>query len=162
MQEYTNEKMMALVLRSTKFTARTLEKAVSMYLRHHAQKKADPQNTRHGKMKVGKLLGLDQGAATIELKDDGLKDFNKSMKRYNVDYAIKKDKTVEPPKYIIFFKSRDKDAIAEAFKDYVHRHDKRAERPSLHERLNYFKDIVSKNKELEQSKERVKHQERTL
>ena len=32
---------------------------------------------------------------------------------------MKKDKTVEPPKYMVFFKGKDADVITQAFKEFV-------------------------------------------
>ena len=40
-------------------------------------------------------------------------------RKYRIDYAVKKDKSVDPPKYFVFFKSRDQDAMTMAFKGYA-------------------------------------------
>ena len=45
---------------------------------------------------------------------------NTVARKYNVDFAVKKDKTTEPPKYLVFFKGRDADAVAQAFKEFVY------------------------------------------
>ena len=34
-------------------------------------------------------------------------------------YAIKKDKTTVPPRYLVFFKGRDADVLTQAFKEFV-------------------------------------------
>ena len=51
--------------------------------------------------------------------------------KYNVDFAVKRDKTTEPPKYLVFFKGKDADVIAQAFKEFVKVNEKKQQRPSL-------------------------------
>ena len=36
-----------------------------------------------------------------------------------MDYAVKKDRSSSPPKYLIFFKGRDADALTAAFTEYT-------------------------------------------
>ena len=36
-----------------------------------------------------------------------------------MDYAIKKDITENPPKYLVFFKARDADVLTQALKEYT-------------------------------------------
>ena len=38
-------------------------------------------------------------------------DFQKIAKKYGVDFAVVKDKNVNPPVYTIFFKAKDMDAV---------------------------------------------------
>ena len=72
---------------------------------------------------------------------------------------MKKDRSNTPPKYLIFFKARDADALTAAFTEYTGRKVRRAEkeqRPSVLAALNRFKELVKnavpnpeKRKELE-------------
>ena len=73
------------------------------------------QQATHGKMSVKKLVGQGMGASSIEVTDNNIKSFERVARKYNVDFAVKKDKTVEPPKYMVFFKSKDADVITQAF-----------------------------------------------
>lgn len=50
---------------------------------------------------------------------------------YGVDYAITKDKSQVPPRYLIFFKARDSDALTAAFKEFSAETARKAERPSM-------------------------------
>lgn len=75
---------------------------------------------------------------------------------YNVDFAVKKDKTTDPPKYVVFFKGRDADAVAQAFKEFVYGNEKRKGRTSVREKLKRFRDAVSQNKNRERSREKNK------
>ena len=115
MQEEVTQKTIALVFKSSRLTADVLKKAMKMYLE---RRKAGQQAT-HGKMSVKKLVGQGMGASSIEVTDNNIKSFERVTRKYNVDFAVKKDKTVEPPKYMVFFKGKDADVITQAFKEFV-------------------------------------------
>ena len=76
-----------------------------------------------------------------------------------MDYAVKKDRSTSPPKYLIFFKARDADALTAAFTEYTDKKVKKAEkteRPSVLAKLAQFKELLkntvvdrSRRKELE-------------
>ena len=70
-----------------------------MYLEHQKHKKPS-----HGKIPVKKLVGQGEGAKSIEGTDSNIKSFERVARKYNVDFAVKRDKTTEPPKYLVFFK----------------------------------------------------------
>lgn len=36
-----------------------------------------------------------------------------------MDFALKKDATVSPPRWLVFFKARDADALTAAFKEFT-------------------------------------------
>lgn len=40
--------------------------------------------------------------SNIEVTDKNIKSFEKVARKYGVDFAIKKDKSVTPPKYLVF------------------------------------------------------------
>ena len=83
-------------------------------------------------------------------------------RKYNVDFAVKKDKTTDPPKYVVFFKGRDADAVAQAFKEFVYGNEKRNGRTSVREKLKRFRDAVSQNKNRERSREKNKDRGQSL
>ena len=59
-----------------------------------------------------------------------------------MDYAVRKDRGAASPKYLIFFKGRDSDAINAAFQEYLGRKVRRASRPSVLEKLEHFKGLA--------------------
>ena len=85
--------------------------------------------------------------SNIELTDPGIRDFDRVARKYGVDYAIKRDRSSNPPRFLIFFKSRDADALTTAFQEYTARKVKKAERPSVLEKLEQFKDMVKNTAE---------------
>ena len=55
--------------------------------------------------------------------------------------VLKKDKSGEIPKYLVFFKARDADALTAAFKEYTAKTDRKKEKPSILRKLRRFKDM---------------------
>ena len=146
MQEETTQKTIALAIKTSKLTASVLQKAMKMYLEH--QKHKEPS---HGKIPVKKLVGQGAGAKSIEVTDDNIKAFERVARKYNVDFAVKRDKTTEPPKYLVFFKGKDADVIAQAFKEFVKVNEKKQQRPSLRQKLKGLQKMIAQNKNRERS-----------
>ena len=160
MQEEVESRTVTLIVSGSKFTGRMLKDAISKYLAHRKEKKL--QKTRDspvkpcGKQTVKELVGQNQGVSNIEINDPDIKSFEKIARKYGVDYAIKKDRSTSPPKYLVFFKARDADALTAAFTEYSSNKVKQQERPSVLKKLAHFKEMVknavvdrSKKKELE-------------
>ena len=158
MQEEATNKTIALVFRTTKLTAETLKKAIQMYLEHQ---KGNTQN-KHGKISVKKLVGQNAGVSSIEVTDNNIKQFEKVAKKYSVDFSIKKDKTVDPPKYMVFFKGRDADVISQAFKEFVKVNEKVKQRESVKQKLQKLVKVVAQNKNKERSREKEKDRGQSL
>ena len=64
-------------------------------------------------------------------------------KKYHVDFALKKDKSVEHPRYLVFFKSRDADAITAAFQEFAAI--QITQKPSIRQRLSAAKEQAEKS-----------------
>ena len=165
MQEEVENRTLTLIVSGTKFTGRLFKAAISKYMAHRREKKLEKQRSRDspvtpkGKQTVKQLIGQNQGVSNIEINDPSIKDFERIARKYGVDYAVKKDRSASPPKYLIFFKARDADALTAAFSEYTQRKVKKAdrsERPSVLEKLAQFKELLkntvvdrSRRKELE-------------
>ena len=165
MQEEVENRTLTLVVSGTKFTGRLFKAAISKYMAHRREKKLEKQRSRDspvtpkGKQTVKQLIGQNQGVSNIEINDPSIKDFERIARKYGVDYAVKKDRSASPPKYLIFFKARDADALTAAFTEYTGKKVKKAEkteRPSVLEKLAQFKELLkntvvdrSRRKELE-------------
>lgn len=165
MQEEVENRTLTLVVSGTKFTGRLFKAAISKYMAHRREKKLEKQRSRDspvtpkGKQTVKQLIGQNQGVSNIEINDSSIKDFERIARKYGVDYAVKKDRSASPPKYLIFFKARDADALTAAFSEYTQKKVKKAdrsERPSVLEKLAQFKELLkntvvdrSRRKELE-------------
>ena len=165
MQEEVENRTLTLIVSGTKFTGRLFKAAISKYMAHRREKKLEKQRSRDspvtpkGKQTVKQLIGQNQGVSNIEINDPSIKDFERIARKYGVDYAVKKDRSTSPPKYLIFFKGRDADALTAAFSEYTQKKVKKAdrsERASVLAKLAQFKELLkntvvdrSRRKELE-------------
>ena len=132
---------MALAINGTKITGRMIKAAIASYLAH--RKAAKSQDViPHGKQTVKQLIGQNQGVSNVELTDPSIRAFERIARKYGVDYAVKRDRANDPPRFLIFFKSRDADALTSAFNEYVGKKVKKASRPSVLQRLAHFKELV--------------------
>ena len=114
MQEEVENRAVTLVISATKLTGRLLKAAILKYLASRKEKKlakarAAPEKPT-GKQTVKQLIGQNQGVSNIEITDSNIKSFERVARKYGVDFALKKDKSGDIPKYLVFFKARDADA----------------------------------------------------
>jgi len=156
MQEEVTGKSVALIIDGAKMSEQVLEKALQKFL--EAQKNKSPKMHR-GKQTLKQLAGQNAGLANIEISDKNIKAFTHVAKKYHVDFALKKDTTAEQPRYLVFFKSRDADAITAAFQEFASRKMGRDEKPSIRERLAQAREQAARKVEhraLDREKARVK------
>jgi hypothetical protein len=156
MQEEVTGKAVALIIDGAKMSEQVLEKALQKFL--EAQKNKSPKMHR-GKQTLKQLAGQNAGLANIEISDKNIKAFTHVAKKYHVDFALKKDTTAEQPRYLVFFKSRDADAITAAFQEFASRKMGRDEKPSIRERLAQAKEQAAQKVEhraLDREKVKVK------
>ena len=115
MQEEVENRTVNLAISTTKLTGRTIIAGIRKYLQHREKvkmKKArDP--AVHGKQSVKQLLGQNQGATNVEIDKESIRDFEKLAKKYGVDFAVRKDKSVDPPRFLVFVRSKDADRSEE-------------------------------------------------
>ncbi len=154
MQEEVENKTVTLIINSTKFSGRVLKSAISKYLAHrsakHREKKMDKKAEKraaqvkkegygnvvhHGKQSVKALIAQNQGVSNMDVSDKDLKGFEKIARKYNVDYAVRKTKG-HPPKYLVFFKARDNDALISAMEEYTRKKEYKKDHPSIIKRLS--------------------------
>lgn len=156
MQEEVTGKSVALIIDGAKMSEQVLEKALQKFL--ESQKNKSPKMHR-GKQTLKQLAGQNAGLANIEISDKNIKAFTHVAKKYHVDFALKKDTTAEQPRYLVFFKSRDADAITAAFQEFASRKMGRDEKPSIRERLAQAREQAVQKVEhrtLDREKARVK------
>lgn len=167
MQEEVENKSVNLAVRSSKVTAQVLYKGLKAFIDHQkrkaAMKAADKDEPIKGEQSVKELVGHGQGVSSMPIGDDGIKDFKKICNKYGVDFAVVKDKTVEPPQFTVFFKAKDADAITQVLKEYSAKQMKKKQKaetkkPSILDKLKKFKDIVAKTprKDKEKKKEQTR------
>ena len=165
MQEQVNEKTIAFQVNAAKLTANELKKLIALYLRHQNQKKMNKKGIKSvkplGKTTLEKLIKKHDGLKNIEITEKNIKDFEKVAKKYNLEYALKKDVQSNPPTYFVFFKGKDLDVIDFAFKEYLKLSLEKTKdvKPSLKAAL---KEMVEKAKKLNKDKAKKPQKEQSL
>ena len=156
MQDEVNEKTVAISIKATKLTAALLQAAMKKLLAQ-AKKQLDKQTTPHGKQTLKQLMKQNAGVSNIEITDSNIKAFESTAKKYGVDFALKKDATETPPRYLVFFKGRDADVLTAAFKEFSAKKLTQEQKPSIRKALAAFKE---KAKLLNANREKVKNKDR--
>ena len=157
MQEEVENRTVSLAIRSSKLTADVLKKAITKYLAYRIEKsKAKAVMKPTGKQTVKELIGQNQGVSNIEITEKNIKGFDRVARKYGVDYAVKKDTSGEIPKYLVFFKARDADALTAAFTEFASK-EKNREKPSV---IKHLRDL--KAPEIAKDAQRVRHKEKGL
>ena len=159
MQEEVTQRTVALCVEATKLSAGMLQQAMKKVL-DEMQKGVTGHKTKlhHGKQTLRQLMKHNTGVSNIEITDQNIRAFSATAKKYGIDFALKKDTTSQPPRYLVFFKSRDADALTAAFAEYSGKVVKRQsqEKPSVRRQLTQLQEVVRK---MAQSLSRNKQQE---
>ena len=142
MQEEVENRTVNLAISTSRLTLRTVESLLKKAI-HHLQEQKAKGGVPRGKQSVKKLIGQNQGVSSIEVAKTGLRGFEQIARKYGVDFAIKKDRTESPTRYLVFFKARDADALTAAFKEFTAKSLGKNKRPSVLAQLNQFKELVA-------------------
>lgn len=152
MQEEVEQRAVTLAINTSKMSARVLKAAISRYLAHRKevkgrQTRAAPVKLRDkpptkpmGKQSVKQLIGQNQGVASIEITNRNIKSFERVARKYGVDFALKKDRSGDKPRYLVFFKARDGDALTAAFKEFCAKDERHREKPSIVQTLRRMRE----------------------
>ena len=163
MQEQVNEKSIALTIKTAKLTEKVLEKAIIAMIAQMKKNNAKNKNINSktnasynadsaykGKQSVKELTNQGAALSTFEIPDGGVKKFERVAKKYNINFAVKKDAS-EKDKYIIFFKSKDADVLTAAFNEYSAKVVKK-QKPSLKAKLEKNIEKVRENPVIQKTK----------
>ncbi|MDU1141535.1 PcfB family protein [Enterocloster bolteae] len=140
MQEEVENRTVNLAISTTKLTGRALLSAFRKYLQYRKSRKAEKSV---GEQTIGELLGQNQGASNIEIEKTDIQGFKKILGKYGIDYAITKDPSQTPNRYLVFFKARDGDAMTAAFKEYSASLMQKQRKPSVLQQLHKLKQLAA-------------------
>ena len=165
MQEEVENRTVNLAVSTTRLTARSIIRGVRWFIMNHSQKKIRKQMKHpfaEGKQSVADLLKAGVSTDKIELPDGSARDFCKLAKKFGVDYAIRKDKSQEPARYVVFFKAKDTEVLDQVVKEYVSKTNAKAEKASVREQLKDEKAKAHENADKQSKRKARKHRkERT-
>ena len=118
------------MISTTKLSARTVLRAVKAAFRLYQSKASQ------GKQSVRTLLRQNRGVSSVEISKTGIRGLERYAKKYGIDYAIRKDTSEVPPRYLVFFKAPDAEAFNSAFKEYSASLLNKDKRPSVLAKLH--------------------------
>ena len=152
MQEEVDQKTIALSMKTGKLTAQVLQAALKKYLQHRAKGKT---TLHHGQQSLKQLKKHGAALSNIEITEANIGAFKPCAKKYGVDFALRKDKTTQPPHYVVIFKSKDADNLEQAFKEFTAKKLQQQERPSIRKTLAVLKEKAAARSS-QQAKEKIK------
>ena len=138
MQDEVNTKVVAIAIKGGRITAEVLKKALAKFIEEieKAEKQASQPKTYRGKQSIKHLVEQNAAISNIEVTDGNIKSFERTANKYGIDYALKKDTSEQPPRYLVFFKGRDVDVMTQAFKEFSAKTVKQKEKQSLKQKLS--------------------------
>ena len=159
MQDEVNTKVIALVVKGGRISADVLRKALKKFVEEleKAQKTASQPKIYRGNQSVKHLVEQNAAISNIEVTDGNIKSFERTARKYGIDYALKKDTSEQPPRYLVFFKGRDVDVMTQAFKEFSAKTVKQKDKPSLRHKLSRHQE---QSKKQQREKIKVKSKER--
>lgn len=141
-QEDLEYRSIALSIKAAKITERILAKAMVAVIRKTKQAKNTPVV---GKQSI-KELAKGGTLSNIEITDKNIKNFDPVARKYGINYALQKDSSSEPPRWLVFFRAKDIDAITAAFNEYYKSAVKRdKDKPSVKETIKESRDTAKDN-----------------
>ena len=103
MQDEVNTKVVAIMIKGGKISAEVLKKALDKFVQEieKAQKQMQHPKTYRGKQSIKHLMSQNAAISNIEVTDGNIKSFERTASKYGLDFALKKDVSVEPPSYCV-------------------------------------------------------------
>ncbi len=133
-----------------------LKAAIAKYLAHRKEVKLEKSRSApdtYGRVSMEELQKQYGDLRSINIDDNNTRQFERIARKYRVKYKVYR---LEKGKYQIFFKAPNDEAMQAAFKAYAVQKLKKAQRPSVLQKLQKFKELVKapfvgreKRKELE-------------
>ena len=149
--DYENgaKKTIDISIKAEKLTADVLKAALQEFLSGKAEKKGRMTYKQLQEKSISKL-------DSIVVSDRNIGDFLKTARKYDVDFALKKDKN-DPPTYHVFFSAAKTEDFKRAFSEYLGKGQdkKRGEftREQMHQQARKIRNKPHKQKQREKTRE---------
>ena len=115
------KKTIDLSIKAEKLTSDILKDALQEFMQGKAEKK--------GRMSYRQLeKKSDSKLDSIEVSEDNIGDFLRSARKYDVDFALKADKSTDPVTYHVFFSASKTENFKKAFTEYIGKNAKTGQR----------------------------------
>lgn len=168
MQEEINHKTISVSIKGAKVTAQTLKDALRAVLRARERHKQNAQRrdaeypydddvaVSRGKQSLRDLQAEGVELSNIEITDENIKSFERYARKYGIDYALKKDKAAEPPRYFVFFRARDVKTMEAAFKEFTD-YTSKEKKPSVKKKLRLSQKRSAQHRERAREKKKERN-----
>ena len=150
--ESGTKKTIALTMKAERITSDILKSAIQDFMSGKAEKK--------GRMTYKQLQDKSPSKLdSIEVSDSNIGDFLKTARKYDIDFALKRDKSTSPPTYHVFFSAAKTEDFKRAFSEYVGKGQgktqKRGEftREQMHQQAQKIRNKPRKQKQREKTRE---------
>ena len=99
----------------------------------------------HGKQTVRQLVKHSNGLKRVPVQGERLKEFERVLKRYGVDFAVMKETKADSPRFLVFFKAKDEEVLSSVLADCTRRQMEKSmiKRPSVLKLLESMKEKVA-------------------
>jgi hypothetical protein len=111
--QQNGKKILDITVQASHLTSDVLKSAMQDFLSGKAEKT--------GRMSLKQLSSKSSAGKleSIEITDSNIKDFLSTAKKYEIDYALKRDSGTSPTTYHVFFQASKTDAFKKAFSEYA-------------------------------------------
>lgn len=119
-----------------------LKAAIAKYLAHRKEVRLEKSRSApdtYGRVSMEELQKQYGDLRSINIDDNNTRQFERIARKYRVKYKVYR---LEKGKYQIFFKAPNDEAMQAAFKAYAVQKLKKAQRPSVLQKLQKFKELV--------------------
>ena len=148
--DYENgaKKTIDISIKAEKMTADVLKSALQEFLSGKAEKK--------GRMTYKQLQAKSPSKLdSIEVNDSNIGDFLNTARKYDIDFALKRDKSTTPPTYHVFFSAAKTEDFKRAFTEYADK-----SRGKNQQRGEITREMMKKEASRVTSQPRRKHKQR--
>lgn len=185
MQDEVNEKTISLCVQCTRMTAGVLKAVMRKFLNDRDRRKQRKVQIRqakksgkaqergrikeqrrqqrkipHGKQTMKQLMANGAELTNIRITDQNIRSFDRVARKYGIDYSLKRDNSVSPPKYMVFFRAKDVNVMTAAFREYAGVAMKKSRRPSVRKKLQKAIQRTAKHRERVKTRQKDRGQER--
>ena len=133
METQVSNEIVAFIFKTQKLTSSLLQEAMKATMLNEAKNKNGLQPLKNLEKKGCALQH-------IEITDQNIGKFTKTAKKYNIDFALKKDTSDEVPRYLVFFKSPNQEIMQKAFNEFSY--NMLHEKPSIIQQLKEMNTIT--------------------
>lgn len=106
----TARKTISFVIQAKHLTSEIVKSVLNDFLNN--------KTVKTGKIKYSKIAKNGK-LDSIEVTENNIKDFMSTAKKYDIDYALKRDSSTQPPTYHIFFTANSSETFKKAFQEYA-------------------------------------------